>query len=177
MPMADARPPEPDPDWLVPLRERLMEIARRRVPEDAVEDLVQDALRIVLERGIPLAREQGHDRPSLKWCFMTLRNVIGNWYQKRRDHADADGLTLAAPGPDPLAALHREEEARRVRQAVGELREQAPDCASWLWQVAEGRRPAALAEQAGIEAAAFYRRLYRCRKKLELILRERGLCP
>lgn len=175
--MQDARRPNPDPDWLEPLRVRLTEIARRRVREDSVEDLVQDTLRIVLERGLPVAREEGRDRPPLKWCFMTLRNVIGNWYQKQRDQTDVQDLPLAAPGPDPLSALAREERDRRIHEALDELRRQSRDCAGWLWAVAEGTKPAELADRAGVAADAFYRRLYRCRKKLEALLLERELRP
>lgn len=175
--MQDARTSGSDPHWLEPLRVRLSEIARRRVPDDAVEDLVGETIRIVLERGLPLAREQGQDRPPLKWCFMTLRNVIGNWYQKRRDHRDVESLELADPGPDPLSALTREERDRRIHEALAELRRRSHDCASWLWSVAEGVKPATLATEAGIEAGAFYRRLYRCRKKLEALLSEKELLP
>ena len=37
--------------WLESLRARLLGVARRRVPQVAAEDLVQDALKVILERG------------------------------------------------------------------------------------------------------------------------------
>ena len=37
-------------DWLERLRGRMLDIARRRVPADEVEDLVQGALRVIVER-------------------------------------------------------------------------------------------------------------------------------
>jgi RNA polymerase sigma factor (sigma-70 family) len=175
--MEDPGHVDPDLTWLDPLRMRLLEIARRRVPEDVADDLVQDAIGIVLERGVPLAIEQGLPRPSLKWCFMTLRNVIGNWYQKRRDHLQLEDVRLVDPSPGPLAALTREERRRRVREALEALRRQSHECATWLWAVANGTRPATVATEAGIEAGAFYRRLYRCRKKLQALLLEKGLHP
>ena len=171
------RPTSFPPSWLASLRARLTEIAARRVPEDAVEDLVQDAMQVVLEKGPEAASRDGAPTPPLAWCFLVLRNVIGNWYQKRRDHAEVDDLPLADGRPDPLAALATEERARTVRGAVEELRRTNADCARWLWSMAEGEKPAALAERAGVEAGAFYRRVYRCRKKLEAILRAKGVTP
>ena len=167
----------PDAAWIAALRERFVEIARRRVPEDAAEDVAQDALRIVVDRGMAVARQQGRDRPPLKWCFMTLRNVIGNWYQKRRDHDDVDDVALVDERPTVLDALTTEERHRRIRATLERLRSRSEDCARWLWQIALGTKPAALAREADVEASAFHRRLYRCRRHLRALLEEEGLQP
>lgn len=166
-----------DPDWLAHLRARYAEIAARRVPEDAVEDLVQDALGIVLAKGPDAARGAGMDEPPLRWCFTVLRNVIGNWYQKRRHHGDVQALEWADDRPDPLAALTTAERDETVRAAVAELRRAHRRCADWLWSLAQGMKPGALADEARMDRAAFYRRIHRCRGALAEILRRRGVAP
>ena len=61
------------------LRERFLAVAKRRVREDDLEDLVQDALRIVHQK-------HGQRQPGpgiLVWSLAVLRNVIGNYYQAK----------------------------------------------------------------------------------------------
>ncbi len=93
--MSDLAPPEPCLDDLcaatlagdaraeaalfATLRERFLSVAKRRVSEDDLEDLVQDALQIV-------HRKHGQRPPGpgiLVWGLAVLRNVIGNYYQAR----------------------------------------------------------------------------------------------
>ncbi len=169
--------PPLDPNWLTPLRQRFAEIAARRVPTDAVEDIVQDTLGIVLAKGPAEAHRAGDTEPSLRWCFNVLRNVIGNWYQKRRHHETVENHDLADERPDALAALAADEQARTIRTAVAELRRQRPDCADWLWSMAQGTKAGALADQARIEHSAFYRKIYRCRRLLAEILQRKGVSP
>lgn len=163
--------------WLAPLRDRMVAIARRRVPEDAVEDVVQDALKVIADRGPARAAQDGNPTPPLAWCFQVLRNVIGTWYGARRDTTDVDDVTLADTRPDPLESLDRAQRAQHVRRAMDALAANSADCARWLWAMADGRKPAALASDEGIETAAFYRRVYRCRRKLEELLLAEGVRP
>lgn len=166
-----------DTRWLSRLRSRFAEIAGRRVPVDAVEDIVHDALQIVLTKGPAAAAEAGDPVPPMRWCFQVLRNVIGNWYQKRHDHGTVEGLDLPDDRPDPLASLAADERARTIRSAVDELRLRSRECAEWLWAMADGVKAGRLAERAGIEKADFYRRIYRCRQTLADILKGKGVAP
>lgn len=166
-----------DSAWLSHLRDRFAEIASRRVPEDAVEDLVHDAIGIVLAKGPAETKRPGGDSPPLRWCFLVLRNVIGNWYQKRRDLAPVEGLSLVDDRPDPLVSLAAEERARTVRGAVAELRLKSRECADWLWALAQGTKAGSLAESNGIDRTEFYRRIYRCRQALAGILERKGVSP
>jgi DNA-directed RNA polymerase specialized sigma24 family protein len=61
------------------LRVKFLAIAKRRVRRDDLEDVTQDALRVVH------TKYKDHERPYgiLGWSMMVLRNVIGNYYQKR----------------------------------------------------------------------------------------------
>ena len=164
-----------DSAWLALLRQRFSEITARRVPADAVEDIVQDALGIVLVKGPAEAHRENLTEPSLRWSFNVLRNVIGNWYQKRRHHDTVEGLELADNQPDALAALTVAERAQTIHAAVDELRRRRPDCAEWLWSMAQGSKAGALAAGAGLETAAFYRIIYRCRRMLAEILQGKGV--
>jgi len=170
-------PPSLESQWLAQLRQRFAEIAARRVPEDAVEDLVHDALGIVLAKGPDEAQGTGQPHPSLRWSFNVLRNVIGNYYQKRRHHDGLEGGNFPDDRPDALAALTTDERSRTIREAVDELRQSRPNCAHWLWSIAQGSKAGDLANGAQIEQAAFYRKLYRCRKFLAEILHRKGVSP
>lgn len=161
--------------WLTMLTGRFTEIAARRVPENVLEDIVQDAMGIVLTKGVAEARRQQSAEPPLRWCFLVLRNVIGNYYQKRRQHDSVSEMDLHDDRPDALAALTQDEKNRTIHRAMDQLRQGHPDCASWLWGLAQGRKPGALARKANMEEAAFYRRIYRCRKKLAAILVQKGV--
>jgi len=169
-------------DWFARLRERFLAIARRRVPEDAAEDLVQEALRIVHEKRDLLAHTDAVDgTPALAWCFRVLRNVIGNFYQRERTRADADPVTLRAalaedaPPATPLESLQEREAERRITEAVDELATSGGDCARYVRALLEGMEPAAIAEREGVTAPVLSRRLYRCRAKLRAILERRGV--
>jgi len=156
--------------WLEQLRDRFLGVARRRVPEDSVEDLVQDALSVVVAKG--------ERKPDLAWCFQVLRNVIGNHYQKARTRArelHPDDVAPAAPSPTPLEALEDREFEELVEAGLGELANGGTDCERYLRALLNGGSPAAIAERERLDPAVLYRRIYRCRGKLRSILREKGV--
>jgi RNA polymerase sigma factor (sigma-70 family) len=164
-------------DWFRSLRERFVTVAARRVEADAVEDVVQDALRIVHEKaGVhPGATVDG--RPALAWCFQVLRNVIGNHYQRRgrRTEVPVEDQALTESRPTPLESLEQDERRRVVHEALAELAGRAARCADYLKRVVAGQAPAAIAERENVDAAVIYRRLYRCREQLREILNRRGV--
>ena len=49
------------------------------------------------------------------------------------------------------------------------------DCARYLQRLFDGVAPGELARQEGLEEAALYRRVYRCRIKLRTLLARRGV--
>lgn len=169
--------PDSHTQWLTQLRQRFAEVAGRRVPADAVEDLVHDALGIVLAKGPAEAEKEGRKNPPLGWSFNVLRNVIGNYYQKRRSFDELEDHEILDEKPDTLAVMTSEERALSIRSAVGQLRLTRPDCADWLWSLAQGIKAGDLADQARMQQAAFYRKIYRCRKMLAEILKQRGVGP
>ena len=168
--------------WFASLRERFLSIARRRVPEDTAEDLVQEALRIIHEKaGFDPGADSVDGDPPLAWCFQVLRNVIGNHYQKERTRSrpedEAKRTEAASPLtlPTPLEALESREVDELLAGAIGEVEREGGPCGGYLRRLAAGVEPAALADQDGVAPAILYRRLYRCRKKLRTILHRKGV--
>lgn len=167
--------------WPGDLRARLLSVARRRVPDAVAEDLVQDALRIVLEKGVigPGAVGPG-GVPGLAFAFRVLRNVIGNHYQRERVRERTRGPIVAAqsvadPAPTPLEALTAGEAARFLREGLAAVATSDPACARCLTRLLDGLTPRELAREEGVEEAVLYRRMYRCRQKLREVLEERGM--
>jgi DNA-directed RNA polymerase specialized sigma24 family protein len=155
--------------FLRELRRRFVEIARRRVSADVVEDVVQEALTVVVTK-----REASPDRAqSLPWCFQVLRNVIGNHYQKERTRGRAAPAPEPAATPTPLDALERAEVGRILRDAIAELAARDGTCADLLRRALAEEAPAVAAGSASTP----YVRAFRCRQKLKAILLRRGVLP
>jgi DNA-directed RNA polymerase specialized sigma24 family protein len=171
--------PRPTEAWLARLRERLLAVASRRVPAEAVEDVVQDALRVIVERKVPETGAMIDDLPGLAWCFQVLRNTIGNYYQKartRRTWRERESTRAPEPAaPTPLDALESADATRTILAAIQAMRGDADSCGRYLECLAQGTSPADLARSEGVEPAVLYRRIYRCRHKLRVVLIERGI--
>jgi DNA-directed RNA polymerase specialized sigma24 family protein len=153
----------------------LVALARRRVPEAVAEDLAQEALAVLCSRGMELriGTPISAERPPLAWCFQVLRNVIGNYYQRReaRERWAATQPADAGAGvPTPLELLEEKEAVLRVERALRRLEAEDADCGRYLRGVVAGSDPGTVADVEGVAPAAFYRRLYRCRARLREIL-------
>lgn len=160
------------------LRTRLMAVAARRVAAEVVEDLVQEALGVIVTRGVQVGSFELVDGlPPLVWSLQVMRNVIGNWYQRTRtvQRRRVDGFDfLAEPAvePTPLDALASEDATRAIHAAIEAL---DPPCAVYLGRLARGGSPADMARDAQLDRAALYKRLYRCRVKLRAALLRLGI--
>lgn len=160
--------------WLEDLRKQFLRLAARRVDEPYVEDVVQDALRVVIEKS-PEAT------PELAWCFQVLRHTIGNHYRREQTRrrwmeADPEGELLAqAAGPSLLEAMDAKETAQLFAVSIRELGGPDDTCRQYLSRLLQGASPKQVANAASLDAAVFYRRLYRCRQRLREILRKKGI--
>ena len=178
---------------LAALRVRLLPVAKRRVREEDSEDLVHDGLRIVLEKlGARAVR-----RPILIWSYAVLRNVIGNYYQKRQRRGEEVCLQderLVAPGTslqpaevagDEMEALGSAPTAPEMARALARLSRQHPRCAVLFGLIleclgeigdpAEATREALcrMRMQDGAPTRnALYVLLHRCRTRLRRLLDE-----
>jgi len=149
------------------------------VDESDVEDVVQEAMRVIAEKGIDRAALPLEGVAPLAWCFQVLRNTIGNHYQRQRTRqrwteSDADAGERAQ-NPRVLESLDSEQTLLVVEGALGEMARSDPTCAAYLSRLADGARPGEIADDESVERPAFYRRLYRCRQKLRDILIEKGV--
>jgi len=168
------------------LRVRFLTIAKRRVREDSLEDVVHDALRIVHEK----YRGRTGERGMLIWSLTVLRNVIGNWYQSKaraiRRRVDVELHLLPDPqsGSSPEAAFLEGEAAAgetavRLEEGISALARKHPRCGTIfrhiLGSLARGGGPREISQRAlarmredepDITPGGFYTALHRCRSRL-----------
>ncbi len=169
------------------LRVRFLEIAKRRVRKDDAEDVVQDALRIAHMRYTQREIRSG----MLSWSLVVLRNVIGNYYQKRGrlDRGETfDDRLHGSLGTGRMGAdedLVAREATRAVLEAAARLGRREPRCGSFFRHVLEslgeggdageitGRAMAQLrADFPGMSRGSLYVAIHRCRNRLREILRQ-----
>ncbi|MCK4304274.1 MAG: hypothetical protein KAY24_08535 [Candidatus Eisenbacteria sp.] len=173
------------------LRVRLLDVAKRRVRRDDLEDVVQEALRIVHTKHATRAVGRG----MLVWSMAVLRNVIGNYYQKRekldrgepfdeRFHGTLDvsrARCHGIPGDNgPEGA------AERILEAISLLARRNPRCGVLFRRIMEslavGGSPREISQRAmdllgqdfeEMSRSGLYVALHRCRNRLREILHER----
>jgi DNA-directed RNA polymerase specialized sigma24 family protein len=173
------------------LRVRFLALAKRRVRQDSVEDVVQDALRIVHQKH----REREQGRGILVWSLTVLRNVIGNYYQAKerrtRREVQVEDLELFASTRESGAAAARDvgmtssedDVAERIQDAVAVLAVRHPRCGTIFRRILEsldlGGGPREISQRAlawvrqdepEMTAGTFYTALHRCRAHLREIL-------
>lgn len=173
------------------LRVRFLALAKRRVRQDSVEDVVQDALSIVHQKH----REREKGRGILVWSLTVLRNVIGNYYQAKerrtRREVQVEDLELFTTAREPGAAAawdtkvvsSEEEVAERIQDAVAVLAIRHPRCGMIFRHILEsldlGGGPREISQRAlawvrqdepEMTAGTFYTALHRCRAHLREIL-------
>ncbi len=170
-------------DLFSALRVRFLQLAKRRVRTDHIEDVVQDALKIVCDR----YRERKQGVGILVWSLTVLRNVIGNYYQGReteRRHMDfvAEYPRTAASDEDPLQTALTADSIRLLQAAIRELAERFPRCGRIFHhllaglagggasqEVSTGTLAAMQKENPGLTRGGFYTALHRCRAHLRAI--------
>lgn len=169
---------------LTDLRVRFLQVAKRRLQEDDCEDVVQEALQIVLLR----YAERQPQQNILVWSFAVLRNVIGNYYQRRkrqmRNEPYEERIHSAASaerGTDDLVAT--KEVFAGLKKALTTLAHEEPRCGR-LFQIVlescdEGGTPVEINRRAmkrmrvkydRMTQGALYVALHRCRRRLKEIV-------
>ncbi len=173
------------------IRVRFVPIAKRRVRDDDAQDVVQEALRIVHAK---YARRERNGQ-VLTWGMVILRNVIGNYYQRKEKQALEEPFderrfprnagewgTPAQPGPGVESETWRE-----VLEAITLLARQEPRCAMLFRRILEsldeGGAPGKVSRRAmermrgdfgEMTRGALYVALHRCRASLRAILNDMG---
>lgn len=164
------------------LRVRFLGIAKQRVQQDHLEDVVQEALQIVLRK----AGEQQRTENMLVWSLTVLRNVIGNHYQARRRETErmVTGEQILETLADPMARPDQIPETdSQLERALASLADRFPRCsrifAGILASLEVGGGPHEVSQRAletmqrqtpGMTRGGFYTALHRCRSQLRAIL-------
>jgi DNA-binding phage protein len=145
------------------LRQRLLEIARRRVPEDRATTMVEEAIESAMDA-------------SVRSHLDALRGAIEREFELRfLDESEKDRLRRD-PAPDPLESLTPDEVAERFAEALEKLDTDTPNCPRHLRGVTQrGLSKVASTDRIAVDALA--RRLRRCRHRLESILLAQGTRP
>ncbi len=161
-------------ELLPPLRARLVRVAKQRVQEELVEEVVQETLATVWEK-----RESLPDADRvLPFVFQVLRNKIGNVYLRARRtggrHVGLDEAAAApaeAPFADPVAQAEAAELERVLGEAMercGQRSEKNGEMLELLWA---GRSPAQMQrELGGISMSTLLSRTHRARRMLREVL-------
>lgn len=153
----DAQTPSPSREQR--LRERLLEIARRRVPEAAVEEIVGGALAAV---------EVSENEPALRRALAALRSSICTYYESLETQ-ELSGL-VAGDAPLVTESLSETELATACQRALRQLEEDSPAAAGYLRQLAAGASAEQVAQRVKISREILYQRLFRGREQLDRIL-------
>jgi DNA-directed RNA polymerase specialized sigma24 family protein len=168
------------------LRVRFLALAKRRVQPDHAEDVVQEALGVVLRKYRDLDPERG----ILVWSLTVLRNVIGNHYQARRRDTeqtmqvdDWHQVPEASLAGDPIDGVLAGETASRLEAAIEQLAHTSPRCgvifAKLLESIEHGGGPRDVSTRAlasvqreipDLNRNAFYVALHRCRAQLRAMM-------
>ena|GEM_PF-3428540 len=148
------------------LQERVAYVARRRVPEDAVRDIVQDTLLVLLKKLPDL--DSGRD--ILSYTFLIMRQVIGNYYQSEnvlRKHFQPANFE---PGANPVEQLDTE---IYLDQIIEICRQANGDYSKIITMVREGYSIEEIVFETGCPSKqALYNRIHRSRKMLKEIIAE-----
>ncbi len=146
------------------------------------EDLVQEALHIVLRKAVELRKTTN----VLPWSLTVLRNVIGNHYQARRREGErmntAENILDLVPDQGALPG-EGSDLARAIEAALGTLARRFPRCGRMfeaiLASLEQGgganeisQRALETAQQAepDLTRGSWYTALHRCRAQLRALM-------
>lgn len=148
------------------MRERFLSVAKKRIVGASCEDVVQEAM-MILMRKIDEVRGEKH---LLPFAFQILRNCLGNYYQKTRRERqvidfNADVSTATRDEP-----TRNDEWAELVSRAMQHLERDHAKCAGLIRAVLRSAPVSELKQLLNTDEANVYRTLYRCRMRLKTIL-------
>ena len=125
---------------------------------EAAADVLQEAFLRLLHHG---DRYDGV-RPFRPFFLQIVRNLAIDVLRRRRPHADAGELQLAAPDRHPGHATEQAEMRLRVARVLGSLPEKYRDIL--IMREMEGISAEAIAEQIGVEYGTTRWRLHEARR-------------
>jgi RNA polymerase sigma factor (sigma-70 family) len=146
------------------LRSRITAVAKKRIRGAEYEDVVQETL-IIVKSKLP---EISDDRNVMPFVFQTLRNCIGNHYQKMK--TEQKYIDFSADASDVLQFDENQDWHQILNKALDHLRRDHERCADLLKAVIRSAEIQELKELLNLDEANVYRTLYRCRNRLKEII-------
>jgi hypothetical protein len=141
------------------LRQRLVEIAQRRVPALAVEAVVRTAL-----------SASGEDATlTLRQALLALREAVRKYYSSLPSSATLSAWDSTS-APLPAESLEAEDLGRACAAALRELEEDSPAASRYLRQLSAGASSDEVAGRVKISREILYQRLFRGRNELDRLL-------
>ena len=101
-------------------------------------------------------------------CIQTLRNCIGNHYQKVR--TEQKYIDFSADGMNALRFDESQDWNQIITKALNHLRKDHEHCADLLNAVIHSAEISELKKVLNVDEANVYRTLYRCRNRLKEII-------
>lgn len=149
------------------LRERIAAVARKRVPEEAVCDVVQDTMLVLVQK----LSELDVETDVLPYTFIILQKVIGNYYQKRNPNI----LPLPCLQEEPCVDHEEELDLKIYRDQILDLCMSVNgEYARIVKLVMAGYTASEITRQLDCPSVqALYNKIHRGRRKLKKILETR----
>lgn len=148
------------------LEQRLTAVAKKRVPPEMVQDIVQDTLLILLKK-LPTL---GSDRNVLPLAFSILRRLIGNYYQSestvRKFRAMNTEEPLTTPGDHVEESIYAQQILEKCEKLNGNY-------AKIVKLVLAGYSTDEIIDELGVSSRqGLYNMIYRGRNLLKEFIKE-----
>lgn len=148
------------------LEQRITAVAKKRVPADAVQDVVQDTL-IALVGKLP---SLSSETDVLPYTCLILRNIIGNYYQRKKFLERFRGLDDCDIATNPLAGV---ETSIYLDQVLETCKRTNGEYSRIVQMVLNGHTPKEIAKALDLPSVQALRmKVHRGRKQLKAALRE-----
>jgi len=139
----------------------LSHFVRARVPEPAVEDIVQSTLTEALDA----EEHPDHDEEIVRWVYGICRHKVVDWFRRARREVPRD---LESPEDGPVAAAESAPQSAHdlLRWAQKELPEGEENAKTleWMLREGEGEKLESIAAEANVPAPRVRQRVSRLRR-------------
>ena len=139
----------------------LSHFVRARVPEPAVEDIVQSTLTEALDAD----EHPDHDEEIVRWVYGICRHKVVDWFRRARREVPRD---LESPEEGPVAAAESAPQTAHdlLRWAQKELPEGEENAKTleWMLREGEGEKLESIAAEANVPAPRVRQRVSRLRR-------------
>lgn len=160
----------------IPIRQKIIRLAQKRLQREEVEDIVQQTLSVLWEKRTSV-RDADHLMPFI---FQILRNKLGDTYRRKKlkneTHVSGSRILDSVKNPTsetPELLLEEKELGRILRDAIDICAAENGTWGKVLKLLQQGLSRDEIQKELGdIPMATVYTRIYRARQSLMKILKE-----